>query len=114
MRILCEDQNITARMINEHQIQLLWFTLPNSICTEQLKLLSFWCQKNEAVLDEIERKTSQQFIGFQHKAKNFYSMGDLKTFFDYASTIVNDQKIHIDDKNIIGCTLEDMLKSKQR
>lgn len=48
--------------------------------------------KNEAVLDEIERKTSQQFIGFQHKAKNFSSMGDLKTFFDYASTIVNDQK----------------------
>lgn len=48
--------NITARLLNENQNRLLWFSFPSTVSQSQLELLSLWCQQNAETITSVEEK----------------------------------------------------------
>ena len=106
--------NITARLLNENQNRLLWFSFPSTVSQSQLELLSLWCQQNAETITFVEEKIGEQFVGFMHTGNRTAKIGNLDSILEYATTILEDRKVpYSDDKNhIVGYTLEDLKRKK--
>lgn len=106
--------NITARLLNENQNRLLWFSFPSTVSQSQLELLSLWCQQNAETITFVEEKIGEQFVGFMHTGNRTAKIGNLDSILEYATTILEDRKVpYPDDKNhIVGYTLEDLKRKK--
>ena len=106
--------NITARLLNENQNRLLWFSFPSTVSQSQLELLSLWCQQNAEPITSVEEKIGEQFVGFMHTGNRTAKIGNLDSILEYATTILEDRKVpYPDDKNyIVGYTLEDLKRKK--
>ena len=106
--------NITARLLNENQNRLLWFSLPSTVSQSQLELLSLWRQQNAETITSVEEKIGEQFVGFMHTGNRTAKIGNLDSILEYATTILEDRKVpYPDDKNhIVGYTLEDLKRKK--
>lgn len=106
--------NITARLLNENQNRLLWFSFPSTVSQSQLELLSLWFQQNAETITSVEEKIGEQFVGFMHTGNRTAKIGNLDSILEYATTILEDRKVpYPDDKNhIVGYTLEDLKRKK--
>lgn len=106
--------NITARLLNENQNRLLWFSFPSTVSQSQLELLSLWCQQNAETITSVEEKVGEQFVGFMHTGNRTAKIGNLDSVLEYATTILEDRKVpYPDDKNhIVGYTVEDFKMKK--
>lgn len=106
--------NITARLLNENQNRLLWFSFPSTVSQSQLELLSLWCQQNAETITSVEEKIGEQFVGFMHTGNRTAKIGNLDSVLEYAMTILEDRKVpYPDDKNhIVGYTVEDFKMKK--
>ena len=106
--------NITARLLNENQNRLLWFSFPSTVSQSQLELLSLWCQQNAETITSVEEKIGEQFVGFMHTGNRTAKIGNLDSVLEYATTILEDRKVpYPDDKNhIVGYTVEDFKMKK--
>lgn len=106
--------NITARLLNENQNRLLWFSFPSTVSQSQLELLSLWCQQNAETITSVEEKIGEEFVGFMHTGNRTAKIGNLASVLEYATTILEDRKVpYPDDKNhIVGYTLEDLKRKK--
>lgn len=106
------SDNITARLLNERQNRLVWFSFPPEISSNQLELLAAWCHQNNEIIDDVEKNIKQQFVGLMQVKNKVARIGNLDTVLEYAKTIVSNQAEISTTKpeQIIGITLTDFAK----